>query len=428
MVQPKLRRSRSAMDVREPARAGVKRFQPTLETIPNKRLKPAGSSQAGPSRPTNTRTQEMKPIPIRAHEKKTTAIAATMKSTISNNALVTAVKKAPISKTTSGPTTSKFVSKVPPKAAVAVKATAKTMARPAPYDYKARFTLLTEKFNQLKEKNDHDKEQLATLEEQNEALELNEKELLSKLEAAEQELFNANETTAQLKEEILALEQTNANLVTKNTALANSLTMTSEELCDVKAKCEKLEEDSRAHVELKRRFDQVEKDLGNASDQLIKSQHQLYAINAERMVLHNMVLDLRGNIRVFARVRPPLIAESDKALCGWSFVDEASLEIVSNEPSAGGRKQLKHDFAFDHVFDPNTSQEEIFEMVSPLIQSALDGYNVCIFAYGKIFLNSFLIALIIFHPFRTNWKWQDLHNGWSRKSFGHHPENRQVAV
>lgn len=372
MVQPKLRRSRSAMDVREPARGGVKRFQPTLETIPNKRLKPAGSSQP------------VRPLPTRTQEKKSTAIATTLKSTISSNALVTAVKKAPVTKPlTTGPTTSKFVSKVPPKAPVAAKATAKTMARPAPYDYKARFTLLTEKYNQLKGKYDNEKEQMTTLEEQNEALELNEKEFSSKIETLEQELFLANETTAQLREEIQVLEQTNTNLITKNSALASSLTATSEELSELKVKCEKLEEDGRAHAELKEKFAHVELKLAEASDKLSKSQHQLYAINAERMVLHNMVLDLRGNIRVFARVRPPLSIESEKALCGWSFVDESSLEIVSNELSAGGRKQLRHDFNFDHVFDPNTTQEEIFEIVSPLIQSALDGYNVCIFAYGR---------------------------------------------
>lgn len=48
-----------------------------------------------------------------------------------------------------------------------------------------------------------------------------------------------------------------------------------------------------------------------------------------------------------------------------------------------GKKQVKHDFAFDQVFPPMTQQIDIFDSVSPLIQSALDGYNVCIFAYGQ---------------------------------------------
>lgn len=47
------------------------------------------------------------------------------------------------------------------------------------------------------------------------------------------------------------------------------------------------------------------------------------------------------------------------------------------------KKSVKHEFSFDQVFQPNSIQEDIFELVSPLIQSALDGYNVCIFAYGQ---------------------------------------------
>lgn len=53
----------------------------------------------------------------------------------------------------------------------------------------------------------------------------------------------------------------------------------------------------------------------------------------------------------------------------------ASVEIT--------KKPVKHDFSFDQVFPPNSQQQEIFELVSPLVQSALDGYNVCIFAYGQ---------------------------------------------
>lgn len=47
------------------------------------------------------------------------------------------------------------------------------------------------------------------------------------------------------------------------------------------------------------------------------------------------------------------------------------------------KKQIRHEFSFDQVFAPNSQQQDIFEMVSPMIQSALDGYNICIFAYGQ---------------------------------------------
>lgn len=36
----------------------------------------------------------------------------------------------------------------------------------------------------------------------------------------------------------------------------------------------------------------------------------------------------------------------------------------------------KHSFKFDRVFIPDVSQEDVFEDISQLVQSALDGYKV----------------------------------------------------
>ena len=40
-------------------------------------------------------------------------------------------------------------------------------------------------------------------------------------------------------------------------------------------------------------------------------------------------------------------------------------------------------FNFDKIFRPQTAQAVVFEEVEGLVQSALDGYKVCIFAYGQ---------------------------------------------
>ena len=40
-------------------------------------------------------------------------------------------------------------------------------------------------------------------------------------------------------------------------------------------------------------------------------------------------------------------------------------------------------FSFDKVYPETSTQEQVFEETKPLITSVLDGYHVCIFAYGQ---------------------------------------------
>ncbi|XP_062004098.1 kinesin-like protein KIN-14U [Rosa rugosa] len=88
----------------------------------------------------------------------------------------------------------------------------------------------------------------------------------------------------------------------------------------------------------------------------------------------NKIIDIKGSIRVFCRVRPFLVINKRRFR---EPISAGSEKIVVK--SSGTRKE----FEFDKVFPQETSQENIFAEVEPILRSALDGHNVCVFAHGQ---------------------------------------------
>jgi kinesin family protein C1 len=185
-------------------------------------------------------------------------------------------------------------------------------------------------------------------------------------------------------------------------------------------------------------------------------------------LIHNQLLENKGNIRVFCRVRPLLSKEKDKIeeakKCSTNIVSKTNTNISSknlssvvSDPLKGfleyqdtylefsgtdklivngpvtksniGKlkdNQTKDIYYFDRVFPHETVQSAIFEEISQLVQSALDGYKVCIFAYGqtgsgKTFtmegdkLNPGIIPRSIHKIFNTKSTLQTL--GWTTRIF-----------
>jgi kinesin family protein C1 len=112
-----------------------------------------------------------------------------------------------------------------------------------------------------------------------------------------------------------------------------------------------------------------------------------------RRRLHNTIQELKGNIRVFCRVRPLLGEEKNPENISTNpfnyppNCDNKNIDVAQGgrEAVAGGQKHAGStlNFAFDRVFGPSSTQSEVFEEISQLVQSALDGYNTCIFTYGQ---------------------------------------------
>ncbi|CAN1745770.1 Kinesin-like protein KIN-14L [Linum perenne] len=120
------------------------------------------------------------------------------------------------------------------------------------------------------------------------------------------------------------------------------------------------------------------KHFGIQVQEMASAAHGYHKVLKENRILYNMVQDLKGNIRVYCRVRPSFTAGASSAI---NFVgDDGSLVIVDpSKPTKDGRRH----FLFNQVFGPTASQEDVFDNVQPLIRSVMDGYNVCIFAYGQ---------------------------------------------
>ena len=97
-----------------------------------------------------------------------------------------------------------------------------------------------------------------------------------------------------------------------------------------------------------------------------------------------MVLELKGNIRVFARVRPQLKHESGAGCENAIFFKHERPDLDDNSISVlDDSKGSEKTFEFDYCFGPESTQEQVFAEVEALVTSVLDGYNVCIFAYGQ---------------------------------------------
>ncbi|KDO76227.1 hypothetical protein CISIN_1g001464mg [Citrus sinensis] len=133
-------------------------------------------------------------------------------------------------------------------------------------------------------------------------------------------------------------------------------------------------------LETKKNYSKEFDCLGLNLKRLIDAAEKYHVILAENRRLYNEVQDLKGNIRVYCRIRPFLPGQSKKQTT-IEYIGENGELVVSNPLKQG--KDNHRLFKFNKVFGPEASQEEVFLDTRPLIRSVLDGYNVCIFAYGQ---------------------------------------------
>ncbi|OJJ31607.1 hypothetical protein ASPWEDRAFT_45569 [Aspergillus wentii DTO 134E9] len=170
-----------------------------------------------------------------------------------------------------------------------------------------------------------------------------------------------------------------------DTASTNSVTLESS-IRALKARIEFLES---GREEQSQAFEQINQRMMDAAAETEETKEKLRKEETLRRKLHNQVQELKGNIRVFCRVRPPLKEESVTSVAQIQYPDESEdskeISIIGPEEksSLGAVSRKNSNFSYDRVFGPSTQNAEVFEEISQLVQSALDGYNVCIFCYGQ---------------------------------------------
>ena len=134
-------------------------------------------------------------------------------------------------------------------------------------------------------------------------------------------------------------------------------------------------------------FADLEMRMQNAIRSAAEANDKLRIEETLRRKLHNQVQELKGNIRVFCRVRPPSKIDTEAARITYpdNESDSKELEVmgVPEKSSLGTITTKTNAFAFDRVFGPQSANADVFGEISQLVQSALDGYNVCIFCYGQ---------------------------------------------
>lgn len=98
-------------------------------------------------------------------------------------------------------------------------------------------------------------------------------------------------------------------------------------------------------------------------------------LKKEKKKLFNELVSAKGNVRVYCRARPQF---EDEGPSSTTYPDDFTLRLNSNVTAAPNK-----DFELDRIYGPHISQADIFQDLQPLVQSALDGFNVSIFAYGQ---------------------------------------------
>jgi len=111
-------------------------------------------------------------------------------------------------------------------------------------------------------------------------------------------------------------------------------------------------------------------------DAAIKASYKAVArLEATNRALNDEIIDMKGRVRVLCRLRP--------AAAGCASVAVTPHPKHAAKIQADDQTGTMATFEFDAVCGPEASQHDVFQHVKPVIESCLNGNNICLFAYGQ---------------------------------------------
>ncbi|XP_020239406.1 kinesin-like protein KIN-14B [Cajanus cajan] len=160
--------------------------------------------------------------------------------------------------------------------------------------------------------------------------------------------------------------------------LKDKVKLAREDYLQLRQEASELQEYSNAKLDRVTRYLGVLAEKTRKLDQIaLETEARISPVINEKRRLFNELLTSKGNIRVFCRTRPLFEDEGPSVV---EFPDDHTIRVNTGDESLSNAKK---DFEFDRVYGPHVGQAELFTDAQPLVQSALDGYNVSIFAYGQ---------------------------------------------
>ncbi|KAI0118969.1 kinesin-domain-containing protein [Daldinia grandis] len=177
--------------------------------------------------------------------------------------------------------------------------------------------------------------------------------------------------------------------------LGGQISLLSQKLDISSERIQSLEEQNKIiQLECERRLQEIEQTSQKKIDEETRVlRDRLIKEEERRHRLFEQVQELKGNIRVMCRIKPPADKSSDVLIKFNPRVSELDEDKIDGLTIPTEREDFRmpgkmiagepKDFNFERVFDDNCTNKDVFDEISQLVQSVMDGKKVCIFCYGQ---------------------------------------------